>query len=128
MAHRDIAKLNNSNLSSIAYGYNGEVLDDIKVFRIKLSTAKIVPAALNGTRTTMSQINPIGESTSKVMEKTNAATMKGSSGTGFYGIFYANKQLFCSSKKFLLRMLLSVLQSAKMVKEFLIFALKLMVQ
>lgn len=99
MAHRDIAKLNNSNLSSIAYRYTGEVLDDIKVFRIKLSTAKIVPAALNGTRTTMSQINPIGKSTSKVIEKTNAATMKGSSGTGFYGIFYANKQLFCSSKK-----------------------------
>ena len=94
MAHREIALLNSSNLSSIAYEYNGDTMENIKVFRFKLSTAKLVPAALDRTRTTMSQINPIGESPTKVMAKTNAATMEGNSGTGFYGIFYANKQLF----------------------------------
>ena len=99
MAHREIALLNSSNLSSIAYEYNGDTMENIKVFRFKLSTAKLVPAALDRTRTTMSQINPIGESPTKVMAKTNAATMEGNSGTGFYGIFYANKQLFCSGKK-----------------------------
>lgn len=32
MAHRQIAKLKSDNLSSIAYEYNGVVLDGIKAF------------------------------------------------------------------------------------------------
>ena len=53
MAHRQIAKLKSDNLSSIAYEYNGVVLDGIKVFRVKLSNAKIIPAALNQKFSTM---------------------------------------------------------------------------
>lgn len=99
MAHRQIAKLKSDNLSSIAYEYNGVVLDDIKVFRVKLSNAKIIPAALNQKFSTMANMNPLGASASKVMAKTNAATFSEKDNVGFYGIFYADKKLFCSGKQ-----------------------------
>ena len=73
MAHRQIAKLKSDNLSSIAYEYNGVVLDGIKVFRVKLSNAKIIPAALNQQFSTTANMNPLGASASKVMAKTNAS-------------------------------------------------------
>ena len=99
MAHRQIAKLKSDNLSSIAYEYNGVVLDGIKVFRVKLSNAKIIPAALNQKFSTMANMNPLGASASKVMAKTNAATFSEKDNVGFYGIFYADKKLFCSGKQ-----------------------------
>lgn len=101
MAHRQIAKLKSDNLSSIAYEYNGVVLDGIKVFRVKLSNAKIIPAALDNKFSTIANMNPLGraELASKVMAKTNAATLNEKAGAGFYGIFYADKKLFCSGRR-----------------------------
>ena len=122
MAHRQIAKLKSDNLSSIAYEYNGVVLDGIKVFRVKLSNAKIIPAALNQKFSTMANMNPLGASASKVMAKTNAATL--------VSMEFSMPIRSCFAlvnRSHLLRRQRTAAQHGKMVAEFLIFVSKVMV-
>lgn len=87
-----------NHYNKTSYTLDGTTYSSIHVFKTNPNSETVSPAVYTtGNKKTLSNMNPNGIAASKVMAKTNGNVMGGgtsASGVAFYGVFYANGQLY----------------------------------
>lgn len=97
MAYGKINSTIINHYNKTSYTLDGTTYSDIHVFKTEPDSETVSPAVYTtNNKKTLSNMNPNGIAASKVMAKENGTVMDGlfSSGTSFYGVFYADGQLY----------------------------------
>ena len=96
MAYGTINSTIINHYNKTSYTLDGTTYSNIHVFKTNPNSETVSPAVYTtGNKKTLSNMNPNGVSASKVMAKTNGNIMSTvTTGKAFFGIFYANGQLY----------------------------------
>lgn len=97
MAYGTLSSTIKNHYNKVSYTLKEEEYSGIHIFKTNPTTETVSPAVYtNGNKKHLGSMNPNGISASTVMAKTNGNVMQstGSGGTSFYGIYYADGQLY----------------------------------